>query len=528
MFCQICGVEAPDRSNFCWKCGACVKNEKDGEDKKKIVSFTEFRKRKEVERSSRFQPKKKLKSGSSSTSKTKGKEDAQVSINVNDYINNNLFEIGESLEAESSDNNHCGEDDSDRIIEDAVTKEQHADRCVDIWIGEVQVEDSENESEIDTDLPDPGLYVELSDTSSLKNVAQQLADIHVKKEQPRKVNVRRKHLWIDFKEAKKKWNLTANTPIRVVFLGEPAVDDGGPKREFFSELLEYIEVKLFADGKPINSIIGLQNEDFKLAGEVMVMSILQGGPAPAFLHRAIFNVMTNQQLSIEDIPESIYKRAANQIMEAKCDEELHNVLVSDDVLTVLGNIGYTGVPHRETLKSITGILQSICIKSQFISTMPELMQLEQGLSSCGILESVKKCPELWKFAFVRGSSNLKSPDEFLDELEVKYSQSQLQKDKEIDVFKYFCEFIQSLEFDEEISIAGLLKWMSGTKTTPVLGFSKKKTLVFVHGCKEGCRCRPTVSTCDLLLMVPVHITNEEDMKIMMTSALKESCGFGFI
>jgi hypothetical protein len=39
---------------------------------------------------------------------------------------------------------------------------------------------------------------------------------------------------MDFKQAKEKWNLTANTPIRIVFLGEPAVDDGGPKREFFS------------------------------------------------------------------------------------------------------------------------------------------------------------------------------------------------------------------------------------------------------------------------------------------------------
>ena len=82
MFCHICGVETPDRSNFCWKCGASVKSEKAEEDKKKTVSFMAFKKRKEEERSSRFQPKKKLQSGSNSTSKAKGKEDTQVSINV--------------------------------------------------------------------------------------------------------------------------------------------------------------------------------------------------------------------------------------------------------------------------------------------------------------------------------------------------------------------------------------------------------------------------------------------------------------
>ena len=215
MFCHICGAETPDCSNFCWKCSASVKSEKAEEDKKKTESFMAFKKKKEEERSSRFQPEKKLKSGSNSTSKVKGKEDTQVSINVGymkfeddkfkkcrgrtlpvkvpvtadrktilersvrkhanhfkdvhenleytliypdnseivhlpgtteqfvlnkyredvgrnynritifiatktDYINNHLFEIGESLEAESSDNNHVSEDDDDRIIEETV------------------------------------------------------------------------------------------------------------------------------------------------------------------------------------------------------------------------------------------------------------------------------------------------------------------------------------------------------------------------------------------------------------------------
>ena len=78
-------------------------------------------------------------------------------------------------------------------------------------------------------------------------------------------------------------------------------------------MLEYIETKLFCSGKPISSIIALQNEEFKLAGELMVMSILQNGPAPALLHQAVFNFISNQQLSIEDITESDYKTVALQV-----------------------------------------------------------------------------------------------------------------------------------------------------------------------------------------------------------------------
>ncbi len=79
------------------------------------------------------------------------------------------------------------------------------------------------------------------------------------------------------------------------------------------DILEYVEAKLFSNRKPINSIIAFQNDEFKLAGEIMVMSILQNGPAPAFLHPAVFNYISNQNLSIEDISEQGYKAVALQV-----------------------------------------------------------------------------------------------------------------------------------------------------------------------------------------------------------------------
>lgn len=49
-----------------------------------------------------------------------------------------------------------------------------------------------------------------------------------------RVNIRRKHIWSDFKQARKKFNLLPSNKIKIVFLGEAAADDGGPRREFFS------------------------------------------------------------------------------------------------------------------------------------------------------------------------------------------------------------------------------------------------------------------------------------------------------
>lgn len=73
-----------------------------------------------------------------------------------------------------------------------------------------------------------------------------------------------------------------------------------------------------------------------------------------------------------------------------------------------------------------------------------------------------------------------------------------------------------------------VKWMTGSKTVRPLGFPKKISVQFVHGCAEACRCRPTVSTCDITIKLPVHLSSEEDMTDMIKSAIKDCSGFGNI
>ena len=48
----------------------------------------------------------------------------------------------------------------------------------------------------------------------------------------------------------------------------------------FSELLSVIQRKFFHDGRPVSSTIAISSGECRLCGEIMGMSILQGGPAP--------------------------------------------------------------------------------------------------------------------------------------------------------------------------------------------------------------------------------------------------------
>lgn len=47
-------------------------------------------------------------------------------------------------------------------------------------------------------------------------------------------------------------------------------------------MMKYIERRLFPEGKPINSTMALTGKDYRLAGEIMAMSVIQGWPGPTF------------------------------------------------------------------------------------------------------------------------------------------------------------------------------------------------------------------------------------------------------
>ena len=79
---------------------------------------------------------------------------------------------------------------------------------------------------------------------------------------------------------------------------------------------------------------------------------------------------------------------------------------------------------------------------------------------------------------------------------------------------------------EGIQMSEFMKSFTGSNTVPPHGFPKELSVKFVHGCRHGCRCRPTVSTCDLAINIPMHLNSEEIMKEMLLSAVGDSQGFG--
>lgn len=92
----------------------------------------------------------------------------------------------------------------------------HADECADSYWSNLDAE----------------IIEEKTETENLTHAITALKR-YLETTKPVLVTVRRKHIWEDFKRARDRY-YSPNQHLKVTFSGEPAIDIGGPKREFFA------------------------------------------------------------------------------------------------------------------------------------------------------------------------------------------------------------------------------------------------------------------------------------------------------
>lgn len=106
------------------------------------------------------------------------------------------------------------------------------------------------------------------------------------------VTIRRSLLWEDTLTLFQN-NFPNVSPIVVTFKGEPAMDAGGPRREYFTLLLKHISMDTsFFEGSPerllpTHNPTALINKEYYCIGKILSASVLQGGPAPQFFAESV-------------------------------------------------------------------------------------------------------------------------------------------------------------------------------------------------------------------------------------------------
>ena len=90
----------------------------------------------------------------------------------------------------------------------------------------------------------------------------------------------------------------------------------------FLEVLKETKGRLFASGVPMASTAALADNEFLYAGNLMAASILQGGTAPCFLKKWVYDFMfmglsAELELSVDDITASEMKDFVEKVHVCK-------------------------------------------------------------------------------------------------------------------------------------------------------------------------------------------------------------------
>ena len=111
------------------------------------------------------------------------------------------------------------------------------------------------------------------------------------------IHVRRNHIWSDALRSISKESFNPLAPIHVTFIGEAGIDEGGPKREFFSLALSKMaeDSTLFhgpTTGRSfVRNIEGIRKRKFFLTGLFVALSLANGGQGFDCLSETVYSYL---------------------------------------------------------------------------------------------------------------------------------------------------------------------------------------------------------------------------------------------
>ena len=302
-----------------------------------------------------------------------------------------------------------------------------------------------------------------------------------------------------------KQNFDFRRHTRVVWAGEPSVDDGGPYQEFLFFAMMHIPAlhKLFFGNESrllFTSATELVVEKHRIIGQLSALAVLHLGRGPYCFHYSVINYM-------------LYSQVDNDLQLVDHCELMQNIsqIESRDSSSLYEcNIH----PTQDKSKSVLLYKQRFMI----ISRSAGIEQVKQGLPSVSSQFPKRRC--CLKKYFVEDQKCLTYHDvrsQIIFHKTVKEgSNAAFCQNNAIIEFELY---LMSLEHGENgVLLKDFLRFVTGTDRIPALGFDKKIEVLLTDE-----NLLPRSSTCGLILCLPQNVS-----KNMLETALKEGLSFGII
>ena len=161
--------------------------------------------------------------------------------------------------------------------------------------------------------------------------------------------------------------------LRVTFVNEPAVDEGGPLREYFRLLLSAIESNssllsgIEFSRTPTHNVCELEKMSYFYIGVIIALSLVHGGPAPHFFSPAVADYIVygvqKVHATIADIPSCNMQNSIQKVMSM----QLNFLVLTHAFSLVIWLLAKFAQQHRQKYNErvLTVIIMYLCHKTTF-------------------------------------------------------------------------------------------------------------------------------------------------------------------
>ena len=358
----------------------------------------------------------------------------------------------------------------------------------------------------------------------------------------------KRQLTIWDRQSKKK---SPTMKLMVHFAWEEGIDTGAIHKEFLSNIIPDISREMFPNGAPIDSMLNVHNGWFRICGEIVVVSLVNGGPPPCFLDESVYRMLADlQSVDIQNLNISKHLTSSEIEFLKEIEKPAH---YKDFII----DNGYTGVISHSNLSDIIGIMLISIVTKRLMYLKEFFLELELF----GFGSILKNNVELLKELFVV-TDNEVDANFVVSALTANFSATvgKRRKDEGL-IIDYFQDMLISLEdgkvsgqpeplaylhgdkgiegsveFEDDtvasettpdLSPVGIFKWLTGQRHKSLNGEKVEITVDFDHEClnrnPDHKICFPIVGACEKNILLPVsHMisSTEEFQRIFLLAFCK--------
>ena len=169
----------------------------------------------------------------------------------------------------------------------------------------------------------PGVKIDLVKLKHILQQHQRLVITQADDEDVQRIHVRRSNVFADSFRQFSKYSFDVSKMLKVIFIGESAVDDGGPRREYFQLLQHDIACKsgLFG-GWPdrvvlLHNVEALSRNKYFIIGKMLATALVQGGQPPVHFADAVADFLVfgsvKSPVNLDDITDFEVKTSLQKV-----------------------------------------------------------------------------------------------------------------------------------------------------------------------------------------------------------------------